>query len=79
MVEAHQPITFTNDDLGGLYLPHDYALVVSTTIANCNVQRILIDNESSVDILFVLAFDKMKIGRDKFHPFHTPLASFREN
>ena len=69
---THQPITFTNDDLRGLHLPHDDALVISTIITNFNVQRILIDNGSSADILFILAFDKMKIGLDKLHPFHNP-------
>ena len=35
---THQPITFTNDDLRVLHhLPHDDALVVSTTIFNFNV------------------------------------------
>ncbi|GFY93431.1 hypothetical protein Acr_08g0018270 [Actinidia rufa] len=38
------PITFNNDDLRGLHLPHDDALVVSAVIANFNVQRILIDS-----------------------------------
>ncbi|GFS39302.1 hypothetical protein Acr_00g0062150 [Actinidia rufa] len=76
MTETHKFITFTNDDLRGLHLPHDDALVVSATIANCNVQRILVHNGSSVDILFISAFDKMKIGRDRLHPFHTPLIKF---
>ncbi|GFY95426.1 hypothetical protein Acr_10g0008110 [Actinidia rufa] len=38
------PITFGSDDLRGLHLPHDDALVISAVIANFNVQRILIDN-----------------------------------
>ncbi|GFS37189.1 hypothetical protein Acr_00g0050520 [Actinidia rufa] len=38
------PITFSSDDLRGLHLPHDDALVVSAVIANFNVQRILIDS-----------------------------------
>ncbi|GFY95446.1 hypothetical protein Acr_10g0008310 [Actinidia rufa] len=76
MARAHQPITFTNDDLRGFHLPHDDALVISATIANFNIQRILVDNRSSADILFVSAFDKMKIGRDRLHPFHTPLVRF---
>ncbi|GFZ18326.1 hypothetical protein Acr_27g0000650 [Actinidia rufa] len=70
------PITFSNDDLRGLHLPHDDALVVSAVIANFNVQRILIDNGSSADILFISAFERMKIGLDKLHPFHTPLIGF---
>ncbi|GFZ11247.1 hypothetical protein Acr_22g0006450 [Actinidia rufa] len=39
------PITFSNDELRGLHLPHDDALVVSAVIANFNVQRILIDSD----------------------------------
>ncbi|GFZ10151.1 hypothetical protein Acr_21g0007500 [Actinidia rufa] len=38
------PITFGSDDLRGLHLPHDDALVISAVIANFNVQRILIDS-----------------------------------
>ncbi|GFS34096.1 hypothetical protein Acr_00g0032200 [Actinidia rufa] len=34
---THKPTTFTNDDLRGLHLPHDYALVISATIANFNM------------------------------------------
>ncbi|GFS41820.1 hypothetical protein Acr_00g0076520 [Actinidia rufa] len=73
------PITFNNDNLRGLHLPHDDALVVSAVIANFNVQRILIDNGSSADILFISVFEKMKIGLDKLHPFHTPLIGFGGN
>ncbi|XP_057476947.1 uncharacterized protein LOC130764663 [Actinidia eriantha] len=78
-VSAHLPITFTNDNLRGLHLPHDDALVISAVIANFSVQRILVDNGSSADILFISAFDKMKIGLDKLHPFHTPLVGFGVN
>ncbi|GFS40591.1 hypothetical protein Acr_00g0069450 [Actinidia rufa] len=73
------PITFSNDDLRGLHLPHDDALVVSAVIANFNVQRIVIDNGSSADILFISAFERMKIGQDKLHSFHTPLIGFGGN
>ncbi|GFZ00563.1 hypothetical protein Acr_14g0001980 [Actinidia rufa] len=72
-VDAHPPITFNNDDLRGLHLPHDDALVISTVITNFNIQRILIDNGSSTDILFILAFEQMRIRLDKLHPFHTLL------
>ncbi|XP_057506533.1 uncharacterized protein LOC130789734 [Actinidia eriantha] len=78
-VGNHTPITFSNDDLRGLHLPHDDALIVSAVIANFNVQRILIDSGSSADILFISAFERMKIGLDKLHPFHTPLIGFGGN
>ncbi|GFY87521.1 hypothetical protein Acr_05g0011600 [Actinidia rufa] len=41
--------------------------------------QILIDNESSADILFISAFERMKVGLDKLHPFHTPLIGFGGN
>ncbi|GFZ06659.1 hypothetical protein Acr_18g0008290 [Actinidia rufa] len=78
-VADQTPITFSNDDLRGVHLPHDDAVVVSAVIANFNVQRILIDNGSSADILFISAFEKMKVGPDKLHPFHTPLVGFGGN
>ena len=76
---AHQPITFTNNDLRGLHLPYDDALVISISIANLNMQRILVDNGSFADILFISTFDKMKIGLNKLHLLHTFLVRFRGN
>ena len=76
MPEAFPPITFTNEDLRGLHFPHEDDLVISATIANFSIQRILTDNESYADILFISAFDKMKIRQDKIHLFHTPLIKF---
>ncbi|GFS38849.1 hypothetical protein Acr_00g0059790 [Actinidia rufa] len=79
VVEVHPSTIFNNNDLRGLHLPHDDALVISVVIANFNVQRILVDNGSSVNILFILAFDKMMIGLGKLHPFHTSLVEFGGN
>ena len=59
--------------------PSRWRLGRLSVIANFNVHRILVDNGSSADILFMLAFDKIKIGFDKLYPFHTPLIRFREN
>ena len=69
------PITFINEDLRGLLLPHNDALIISSTVANFNIQRILIDNGSYINIL---ASNKMKIGQDWLHLFNTPLVGFGE-
>ena len=37
LIGAHWPITFTNEDLRGLHLLHDDALVILVTITNFNV------------------------------------------
>ena len=58
--------------------PHDDPSVVHAIVANKTVHRVLIDNESSTDIIFVSAFDKMGIGRERLKPVNTHLWGFSE-
>ncbi|XP_059629602.1 uncharacterized protein LOC132272473 [Cornus florida] len=58
-------ITFSEEDDKGIHQPHDDPLVVSMVVANFTVRRILIDNGSSADILFLRAYEKLKIGQEK--------------
>ena len=44
-------ISFSNKDIQGVQTPYDDAIVISMMIANYDVKRIFIDNESSVLIL----------------------------
>ena len=47
-------------------------LVVSPTISNCRVGRILIDSGSSLDLLFINTLDEMQIPRSKIKPMTSP-------
>ena len=69
-------ITFSDSDLEGCQHPHDDPLVVRAIVANTTVHRVLIDNGSSVDIIFASAFDKMGIGSEKLDPVSTHLRVF---
>ena len=69
-------ITFSDSDLEGCQHPHDNPLVVRAVVANKTVHRVLVDNGSSVDIIFTSAFDKMGIGREKLEPVNTHLRGF---
>ena len=69
-------ITFSDSDLEGCQHPHDDPLVVRAVVANKTVHRVLVDNESSTDIIFASAFDKMGIGREKLEPVNTHLRGF---
>lgn len=60
----------------GIHKPQNDALVISIILANKKVYRVLIDNGSSTNILYVVAFDKIEIGREKLKPIRTPLISF---
>ena len=69
-------ITFSDSDLEGCHHPHDDPLVIRAVVANKTVHRVLVDNESSADIIFTSTFDKMDIGREKLEPISTHLRGF---
>ena len=69
-------ITFSDSDLEGCQHPHDDSLVVRAVVVNKTVHRILIDNGSSDDIIFVSAFEKLGIRREKLEPANTHLRGF---
>ena len=69
-------ITFSDSDLERCQHPHDDPLVVRAVVANKTVHRVLVDNESSADIIFASTFDKMGIGRERPEPVNTHLWGF---
>lgn len=54
--EDELDIVFTDEYVRRLHHPHDDAIVITLTIANYTTKRVLIDNGSSVDILYYPAF-----------------------
>ena len=56
-------IEFSEDDARRLHHPHDDALVVTIRVGDYNEHRMLVDNGSSADILYYLAFQQMGINR----------------
>ena len=61
-------INFIEKDARWVHHPHDDALVINLTIANYNTRWVLVDNRSSVDILYYLAFQQMRIGKEWLMP-----------
>jgi hypothetical protein len=56
-------ITFTEQDLQLESYPHADAMVIHANIANWGISRFLMDSGSLVDIIFVNAFDQMRLSR----------------
>ena len=69
-------ITFSDSDMEGCQHPYDDPLLIRAVVANKTIHKVLVDNESSVDIIFASAFDKMGIGREKLEPVNTYLRGF---
>jgi len=77
MKEAdEQPITFTDEDGGRVHHSHDDAIIITLLIANYTTRRVLVDNGSSTDILYYLAFQQMRLGQNQFRPVCSPLVGF---
>ena len=65
MAWVDNPIVgFSEEDARRLHHPHDNALVVSIRVGDYNTHRVLVDNGSSVDILYYPAFQQMRIKKD---------------
>ena len=57
-----QAITFTDEDASRIHHPHDDAIVITLIIVDYSTRRVLVDNGSSVDILYYPAFQQMNLG-----------------
>ena len=51
-------------------------MVIKANIAGWEINRVLIDFGSSVDIIFVHAFNQMKLSRSQWQPLDSPLIGF---
>ena len=69
-------IGFTKEDARRLHFPHDDVLVVSIRVGDYNTHRVFVDNGSSADILYYLAFQQMRIERERLIPTNAPLVGF---
>uniref|UniRef100_A0A2N9J973 Integrase catalytic domain-containing protein n=1 Tax=Fagus sylvatica TaxID=28930 RepID=A0A2N9J973_FAGSY len=70
-----QVLSFSEEDARGTQ-PHDDALVVTINIAGFTTRRVMIDNGSSADILYLSAYQQMWLDKDKLRPMDTPLVGF---
>ncbi|XP_058211619.1 uncharacterized protein LOC131323795 [Rhododendron vialii] len=64
------------EDIKGTQVPHDDALVITIAVANYLIRRVLIDSGSSADILYLHAYDQLKVGRERLRPLISPLVGF---
>ena len=69
-------ITFSERDAHHVRHPHCDALVIKAMITNNYIHRILVDNGSSVDILYFQAFKRMGLMVSDLKPSPNPVYSF---
>ncbi|KAL2469642.1 RNase H domain-containing protein [Abeliophyllum distichum] len=67
---------FEENDLNGVSLPHDDALVITGDIADFDVKRVLVDTGSTANVLSWDAFTALKMPADRLKSVNTPLQRF---
>jgi hypothetical protein len=73
---AKVSITFTEEDFRLKSANHNDAMVIEVNIAGSVIGKILVDNGSSTDILFLKTFEKMNLSQHMLHPPEYPLQGF---
>ncbi|KAL5554746.1 hypothetical protein UlMin_042147 [Ulmus minor] len=70
-------LCFIDNEDSTLINHHHDALVISLLIANCRIKRILIDNGTSTNVIFLSALKEMNIDEAHIHCRSTVLVRFR--
>ena len=69
-------MSFSKGDALGVKQPHNDPLVIMLNIEGFNTKRILVDNGSSADIIYLPAFQQLRLDLKRLCPFDSPLVSF---
>ncbi|KAJ3700090.1 hypothetical protein LUZ61_003795 [Rhynchospora tenuis] len=73
---ANMRITFGPEDYEGVHLPHDDVIVLMLRVNGTRVGRILIDTDSSADVIYYETLKKLHLHEQPLKPMATPLTGF---
>ena len=71
-----QDMSFNERDANRVKQPHNDPLFIMLTIEGFNTKRIPVDNGSSTDIIYLPAFQQLKLDPRRLRPFDFPLVNF---
>ena len=67
---------FLEEDARGIKQPYDDPLVITIMIEGFNTRKVLVNNGSSTDIIYLFAFQQLKVDPKRLRPFESPIVSF---
>ena len=77
MAQIDNPVIgFSEENARRLHHPYDDALVVNLRVGDYNMHRVLVDNDSSANILYYPTFQQMGINREQLVPINAPIVGF---
>nr|XP_023880358.1 uncharacterized protein LOC111992701 [Quercus suber] len=69
-------ITFSERDASGIKQPHDDPLVITLEVEGFATRKVLVDNGSSADIMYMTAYQQLRLDPKRLRSFNSPLVSF---
>jgi len=70
------PITFTDEDFKAPDPDHDDPMVISIEVAEYGIGKVLVDQGSSINILYWKTFRKMNLSEDLIVPYNEQIVGF---
>ncbi|XP_023889848.1 uncharacterized protein LOC112001909 [Quercus suber] len=68
-------ITFSKRDASGIKQPYDDSLVITLEVEGFATRRVLVDNGSLADIMYMTAYQQLRLDPKRLRSFNSPLVS----
>ena len=75
-VEWSLVMGFSDEDKIGTIQPHDDALVITLRIGGYDVKRVMVDQGSTVEIMYPDLYKALNLKAEDLMPYSSPLVSF---
>ncbi|KAL2480483.1 Uncharacterized protein Adt_33449 [Abeliophyllum distichum] len=74
-----EKFSFSEEDTSHVLQPHSNALVITMPVSRVNIHRTLVDDGSSMNVLYLRTFEQMDIDARHVRPFPMSLLGFTGN
>ena len=75
-MEVRPALSFLDEDKVGTIQPHDDALVVTLRIGRYDVKRVLVDQESGAEIMYLDLYNGLNLKLEDLTSYDSPLLGF---
>ena len=75
-MEIRPALSFSDEDKIGTIQSHDDALVVTLKIGGCDVKKVMVDQGSGVEIMYLDLYRGLSLKLEDLTAYNSPLVSF---
>jgi len=75
-IKVQPSLSFSDEDKIGTIQPHDNALVVTLRIGGYNVKKVMVDNDSCVEVMYPNLYKGLNLKPEDLTVYDSPLVSF---